>query len=215
MNNLPNPNKSLGQHWLSDVDSLNIICSYAELSPKDIVLEVGPGTGTLTEVLLATGAKIVAIEIDQKLADSLRVKFAGQINSKQLVILSDDIRQFDFDYFKSDYKIVANVPYYLTSFLIRRLTDAKNKPLVTVLLIQKEVAERLTALPGEMSLLSLSTQLNFSIMAKEILPAYLFLPPPKVDSQIVVLEKYQTVMFNDIDYQKLIKFMALAFNQKT
>ncbi len=214
MSKLPYANKILGQHWLSDNNSLDTICSYAELSKDDIVIEIGPGSGTLTKKLLDFGVRVTAFEIDKNLVNQLKIKFASQIKDGSLTVILTDVRQFDFDSFKSDYKVVANIPYYLTSFLIRKLADSKNKPIVDVLLIQKEVAQRLIAIPGEMSLLSLSTQLNFTISAKEILPAYLFVPPPKVDSQIVVLKPYQTAIFSDINYQELIKFMTLAFIQK-
>ncbi len=206
--------KSLGQHWLKDNYILDLIVEEAELSPDQLVLEIGPGTGNLTEKLLTKSDNVTAVELDERLINKLVKRFNDQILLGHLRILNEDIRYFDFNNIKESYKIVANIPYYLTSYLIRLLADSSNKPDLVVLLIQKEVAERLSALPGKMSLLSVVAQLNFDIKKGELVPAYLFEPIPKVDSQIVILSKKNKNILDNIDSKELIKFISLGFSMR-
>lgn len=177
------PNKSLGQHWLKDREVLAHIADCAEITPDDTVLEIGPGLGTLTSVLLARAKKVVAVEFDGKLAK----KLPGQFPGKNLEVIQSDILSFDLSDLPPGYKVVANVPYYITSKIIQLLMTAENKPTLTVLLVQKEVAERLAARPGDMSILAVSAQLFAEAHLGDIVPAILFTPPPKVDSQVVIL----------------------------
>lgn len=177
------PNKSLGQHWLKDREVLAHIADCAEITLDDTVLEIGPGLGTLTSVLLARAKKVVAVEFDGKLAK----KLPGQFPGKNLEVIQSDILSFDLSDLPPGYKVVANVPYYITSKIIQLLMTAENKPSLTVLLVQKEVAERLAAQPGDMSILAVSAQLFAEAHLGDIVPAILFTPPPKVDSQVVIL----------------------------
>lgn len=176
--------KSLGQHWLKDRTILASIADAAKISPSDTVLEIGPGLGTLTSELLRRAKKVVAVELDQNLAN----KLPGQFPGKNLEVVHQDILSYNLDDLPSSYIVVANVPYYITSKIVHMLLTAKNKPKRVVLLVQKEVAERLAALPGNMSILAISAQAYADVSLGEIVPAAYFTPPPKVDSQVVILD---------------------------
>lgn len=183
--------KSLGQHWLQDKSTLEAIVDAAELKLGETVLEIGPGTGTLTEVLLSKDVKVVAVEKDGALAR----KLSNKINNRQFYLKEGDILQFDLSQLPPGYKVVANIPYYLTSNLIRLLSEASNPPNLMVLLVQKEVAQRLAAKPGQMSLLSVSAQLYHEVNLGREIPAQLFVPPPKVNSQVVILHRRPKPLF--------------------
>ena len=176
--------KELGQHWLRDRDTLAAIADEADIQSGETVLEIGPGLGTLTSELLRHGARVTAVEYDADLAR----KLPGQFPGKELTVVNQDILQFDLAQLPSDYKVVANVPYYITSKIVEKLVRAEHKPSIAVLLVQKEVAERLAAKPGDMSLLALSAQLFTHVRLGVFVPRELFTPPPKVDSQVIVLE---------------------------
>ncbi len=176
-------NTSLGQHWLRDRDMLAGIADAAEIEPGDTILEIGPGLGTLTSELLRRTDTVIAVEYDEALAR----KLPGQFPGKQLKVVNDDILQFDLTTLPADYKVVANVPYYITSKIVEKLVTATNKPSIAVLLVQKEVAERIAAGPGDMSLLGLSAQLYAETVLDIEVPREFFTPPPRVDSQVVVL----------------------------
>src|SRR5919202_6409236 len=148
------PKKSLGQHWLHDRVILADIADAAELTKNDTVLEIGPGLGTLTSELLRRAGKVIAVEFDEALA----AKLPGQFPGKNLEIIHSDILTFDLSRLPRGYKVVANVPYYITSKIVQYLMTAVNKPTTVVLLVQKEVAERLAATPGDMSILAISAQ---------------------------------------------------------
>ena len=177
-------NKSLGQHWLRDRDTLAHIAISADLKPDDTVLEIGPGLGTLTSELLRRAGKVIAVEFDSELARKLPAQFPG----KNLEVVQGDILKFDLSTMPIGYKVVANVPYYITSKIVKMLMTDANKPSITVLLVQKEVAERLAAEPGKMSILAISAQVFADVTLGDKVPAVLFTPPPKVDSQVVILK---------------------------
>jgi 16S rRNA (adenine1518-N6/adenine1519-N6)-dimethyltransferase len=175
------PKKSLGQHWLRDQAALAEMCDAAEIVANDTVLEIGPGLGTLTELLTSRAKSVIAVEFDETLAQAL----PGVVPAENLVSEHQDILRFDLTTLPENYKIVANIPYYLTSNLIRMISESINPPQLAVLLIQKEVAERVVAAPGQMSLLSVSAQFYWESSAGRVVEAELFDPPPKVDSQIL------------------------------
>ena len=178
------PNKSLGQHWLTDRDVLGSIADWAEIKPEDTVLEIGPGLGTLTSELLRRAKKVIAVEFDPELAR----KLPGQFPGKNLEVVHQDILSYDLSQLPAGYKVVANVPYYITSKIVQMLMTSTNKPSTTVLLVQKEVAERIAARSGDMSILAISAQVYAEAYLGDVVPAALFTPPPKVDSQIVILQ---------------------------
>ena len=136
------PNKKLGQHWLHDMASLEMITAAGGVADGDNVLEIGPGLGTLTDVLISKEANITAGKYDSALAESLTKKYAAEPKVK---VISQDIRRFNFNDLPTNYKIVANIPYYLTSVLLRLISETDNPPYIAVLLVQKEVAERVCA----------------------------------------------------------------------
>jgi 16S rRNA (adenine1518-N6/adenine1519-N6)-dimethyltransferase len=207
MPNLPFARKSLGQHWLLDKDSLRSVCLAADLSSTDTVLEIGPGIGSLTELLARQVKKVVAVELDEKLASEL----LERISANNVEVISQDILEFDLTTMPRGYKLVANIPYYLTSHLLQVLSESANPPVLAVLLIQKEVAERVTAKPGDMSLLSVSTQLYWEVSSGWVIPAKLFTPPPKVDSQILILQRRPTAPFGDINLKDYLRIVKAGF----
>jgi len=204
------PNKSLGQHWLRDREVLAHIADCAELSANDTVLEIGPGLGTLTSELLRRAKKVVAVEYDSELARKLPAQFPG----KNLEVINSDILTFDLSKMPKDYAVVANVPYYITSKIVQLLMTADNKPRIAVLLVQKEVAERLAAQPGKMSILSISAQIFADVYLGDIVPAVFFTPPPKVDSQVVILETKKTPFLTDINEKDFFRVVKAGFSAK-
>ena len=204
------PNKSLGQHWLHDRDVLAYIADVAEISPTVTVLEIGPGLGTLTSELLRRAARVLAVEFDSELAR----KLPGQFPGKSLSVINEDILQFDLSVLPPDYKVVANVPYYITSKIVQKLMTADNRPSTTVLLVQKEVAERIAARPGDMSILGMSAQVYAEASLGDIVPAELFTPPPKVDSQVVILETRTTPLVQPADEKAFFRVVKAGFSAK-
>lgn len=200
-------NKSLGQHWLTDRSILASIAEAAELEAHDTVLEIGPGLGTLTSELLRRAGRVVAVEFDSELAR----KLPGQFPGKELIVINQDILRFDLSSLPSGYKVVANVPYYITSKIIEMLMTAANKPSVAVLLVQKEVAERLAARPGDMSILAVSAQIYAEAeRGIQVGKAY-FTPPPKVDSQVVILRTRPVPLVSPEDERALFRVVKAGF----
>jgi 16S rRNA (adenine1518-N6/adenine1519-N6)-dimethyltransferase len=208
--NDPIPKKSLGQHWLNDPASLQAMCDAAEVTAEDTVLEIGPGLGTLTKLLIEQAREVVAVEFDEYLAREL----PRRINSSSLTVKQQDILSFDYTSLPADYKVVANIPYYLTSNLIRVLSETPNQPSVAVLLVQKEVAQRVDAQPGDMSLLSVTAQFYWRTGVGPIVRAELFTPPPKVDSQILIMERRPEPLFPDVDSAKFFRLVKAGFHER-
>jgi 16S rRNA (adenine1518-N6/adenine1519-N6)-dimethyltransferase len=202
--------KSLGQHWLHDRKTLADIAGYADLKPDDIVLEIGPGLGTLTSELLKKAGKVIAIEFDKKLADNLSKQFPG----KNLEVVSGDILSFNLDDMPNGYKVVANIPYYITNKIIQMLLTAKNKPGTAVLLVQKEVAERIAAGPGKMSILAISAQVFAEVELGTVVPKAMFTPAPKVDSQVVILKTREATLMNDIGQADFFRVVKAGFSSR-
>lgn len=205
-----NQRKELGQHWLKDKYSLQAMIDSAEVKASDNVLEIGPGTGLLTDELVTIGANITALEFDHTLAQQLLFKYASNKNVK---VVEGDIRKFDFASLPDRFKIVANIPYYLTANLFRKLIDSEVKPSIASLLVQKEVAERASAVPSKMSFLAVALQVFYQIRVGEIVPAHLFEPPPKVDSQILVLEQRETSLVEADKIEDFLTLVKTGFDQ--
>ncbi|MFY9227990.1 MAG: 16S rRNA (adenine(1518)-N(6)/adenine(1519)-N(6))-dimethyltransferase RsmA [Candidatus Microsaccharimonas sp.] len=204
------PKKSLGQHWLKDRVVLAGIAETAEILPTDTVLEIGPGLGTLTSELLRRGEKVVAVELDEELAAKLPAQFPG----KNLEVINEDILEYDLSVLPTGYVVVANVPYYITSKIIHKLMTSANKPRRIVLLIQKEVAERLAAGPGNMSILAISAQIYGEVTLDQEVPAEYFTPPPKVDSQVVVITTHTQPLVSNEDEKKFFRLVKAGFSAK-
>lgn len=210
MSNENVPKKSLGQHWLMDAATLAGIADAAELTPADTVLEIGPGLGTLTSVLVARAGQVVAAELDTELVHAL----PERVPAANLQVVQADILRFDLTQLPPGYKVVANIPYYLTSNLIRVLSESSNPPERAVLLVQKEVAERVVARPGSMSLLSVTAQWYWEVSLGAMVPARLFTPPPKVDSQVLILVRRLAPPFPLADTRAFFRLVKAGFSQR-
>lgn len=210
MSAMPPTKKSLGQHWLSDKPSLLAMCEGVALTPTDTVLEVGPGPGTLTAQLVAQAKQVIAVEFDRDLATQL----PGRVTAPNLTVIEQDILRFDLTTLPVGYKVVANIPYYLTSNLLRILCESSNPFSKAALLMQKEVTERVCAKPGAMSLLSVSVQFYCEAHAGLLVPAELFTPPPKVDSQILLLTRRQTSLYPDVHTKEFFRIVRAGFAQR-
>jgi 16S rRNA (adenine1518-N6/adenine1519-N6)-dimethyltransferase len=207
---IPLAKKSLGQHWLNDDATLRSIVTAAGLTKSDTVLEVGPGLGSLTTKLVDAAHQVIAVELDSVLINSLELN----VPAPNLRIIQQDILSFDLTSLPPNYIVVANIPYYLTSNLLRVLCESTNPFLRAVLLIQKEVAERVVAAPGKMSVLSVSVQYYCEARLGQVVPASLFSPPPKVDSQLLILEKRPQPLFRGIDSKMFFRIVKAGFAQR-
>ncbi len=206
----PPTKKSLGQHWLHDDDSLDAMLTAASIGPNDIVLEIGPGPGALTAKLTARARQVIAVEFDANLAHELPMR----VPAANLRVVQQDILQFDLSALPPGYKVAANIPYYLTSNLLRVLCEAPNHFSQAALLVQKEVAERVCAAPGDMSLLSVAVQFYAEASLGALVPAELFTPPPKVDSQILQLRYRETPLFPGVDIKVFFRIVKAGFSQR-
>ncbi|MFA5722205.1 MAG: 16S rRNA (adenine(1518)-N(6)/adenine(1519)-N(6))-dimethyltransferase RsmA [Candidatus Paceibacterota bacterium] len=210
-----NKQKRLGQVFLKDQGIIKKIIQAGEIKPKDQILEIGPGKGILTQALIETEADIVAIEKDRELIGFLKNKFKNHLNLK---IVYGDIR----DFFKKDedrklkrnYKVIGNIPYYLTSHLIQLLLESENQPQDIILMIQKEVAQRIVEQPPKMNLLAASIQ----FYAKSGIICYVsknsFSPKPKIDSAVIKITPIKTKEnTNKILVKKFFTMIKAGFKQ--
>lgn len=207
------PKKSLGQNWLVDEATLARIVAAAELTQQDTVLEIGPGLGSLTRHLAEEAGRVVAVELDGALIPPLGRVMAGYAH---VSIVHGDILSLDPSALvdTGSYKVVANLPYYITSSVVRRLLEAAVRPSLIVLTVQREVAQRMTAAPGQMSLLAVSVQFygRPSIVAQ--IKAGAFYPVPKVDSAVVRLDPYSHPAVEVADRKQFFAVVKAGFSQK-
>jgi 16S rRNA (adenine1518-N6/adenine1519-N6)-dimethyltransferase len=222
------PSKGLGQNFLVDDNALRKVADAAEISEGDVILEVGPGLGSLTRYLGTAARQVIAVELDEKLLPALHETLAPFKNVE--IVVGDILEQNPAELLKErrmtgnrrpssvprppSYKVVANIPYYITSALIRHLLEAEIKPGSMVLTVQKEVAQRICEQPPNMSLLALSVQVYGKPKVAAKISAGAFYPPPKVDSAVVKIDLYPKPL---IDYALLPTFFRLAkagFSQK-
>lgn len=201
-------NKGLGQHFLVDRDSLEAVMAAGELERTDTVLEIGPGLGVLTRPLTRVVDKVVAVEMDRELAMLLERDKPGNLE-----ILKEDILHADLSGLPDAYKVVANIPYYLTSQIFRLFLGNDNKPALMAVLIQKEVAERIAAGPGQMSVLALSVQYYGEPRMMATVERHKFWPPPKVNSAVLQVRVYDKPAF-EADSQKLFRLIKAGFGEK-
>ena len=179
--------KSLGQNFLMHARTAERIAEAAGLTPDDVVLEIGPGTGMLTRALLARAKKVVAIEADRELYDELVETFAEALGEGRLILIYGDVRTFDpGEFFDGPYKVVANIPYYITGELVRRFLTVERQPSSITFLVQKEVAERIARTKKE-SILSLSVKAYGVPKYAFTVPRGAFTPAPKVDSAVLTI----------------------------
>jgi 16S rRNA (adenine1518-N6/adenine1519-N6)-dimethyltransferase len=208
--------KSLGQHFLNSDYAPKKMCDAANLEKGDIVLEIGPGTGALTKEILARGAQVVALEADMRAIESLQETFSIEIAEKQLILHHHDARKINpaqFGLINQGYKVVANIPYYISGLLFRTLLESDCQPNTLIFLVQKEVATRIARDKKE-SLLSLSVKVFGD-------PTYIctvsrghFTPPPKVDSAIIAVSAISQDKLASIKKEDFFDILHLGFGQK-
>lgn len=210
--------KSLGQHFLIDKQVLHSIVSAAQLTPEDTVIEVGPGLGVLTQEMARLAERVVAVEADSELATALDEILRPFANVR--VICSDILQtdpaslsaSTDFDLTTSRYKVVANIPYYITSPILRHFLEASPKPCLMVIMVQKEVGKAIVAQPGEMSLLAVSVQFYGEPSIIDYVPAQSFYPPPKIDSAILRIELYEQPPVQVPDNDRFFEVVRAGFS---
>ena len=210
--------KSLGQHFLHNPYYLGFIANSADIKKDDTVLEIGPGEGTLTEVLLTHGANVIAIEKDRRLIPLLQKRFAGQA----VEIIEADALDFEIAKLKiKNFKVVGNIPYYITGALLKKFLSAKKQPDCLVFLVQKEVAERICAKSKVKSQKSKESVLSLSIKAYgtpkhiKMLPRGAFTPAPRVDSAILLVEHISRKNFKNAAHEKrFFELVRAGFAQK-
>lgn len=207
------PRKSLGQNFLMDQRFLSRILEAAELSAQDQVLEIGPGLGGLTRALAERAGRVTAVELDGKLVAALKETLSDLPN---VTLVNADILDLDIgeNMGRAPYKVVANLPYNITSVALRHLLGASPRPSLLVLMVQKEVAQRIVAEPGEMSLLAVSVQFYGQPRLVTKVPAGAFFPVPKVDSAILRIETFPQPMAAEADSPRFFSLARAGFGQR-
>jgi 16S rRNA (adenine1518-N6/adenine1519-N6)-dimethyltransferase len=211
------PKKSLGQNFLRDKKVLERIIGSADLKPDELVVEVGPGEGVLTRELVRKIEKVIAIEIDRNLAENLKKNFAG---NKKIEIINNDILKINLPelilHYKLEarsYKLIANIPYYITSPIIQLFLETKYPPKEMILMVQKEVAERICAKPGEMSILAVSVQYYAKAELLFYVDKKAFYPVPEVDSAIIRVT-HNSERVSPEERKKLFRVVKAGFSSR-
>jgi 16S rRNA (adenine1518-N6/adenine1519-N6)-dimethyltransferase len=210
--------KSLGQNFLKSEKALKQIVEASQIKKGDLVLEIGPGRGALTKKLLEAGANVLAIEKDETLADELNIFLSEYSNNNQLKIIKADVLEFypsDFSELKN-YKLVANIPYYITGALTEKFLTEKNHPTSITFLVQKEVAERIIARDKKESILSISVKVFGKPKYISTVPAGAFVPAPKVDSAVIHISEISNKIFeqNKITEERFFEVVKAGFAHK-
>jgi 16S rRNA (adenine1518-N6/adenine1519-N6)-dimethyltransferase len=207
------PKKSLGQNFLQDDYALHQVIEAAQITPQDVVLEIGPGLGSLTRYLAVSAHTVVAVELDSLLISPLK-QVVNQFPNVH--VIQGDILNLDPVELVSqaEYLVVANIPYYITSALIRHLLEARRPPKRLVLTVQQAVARRICALPGGMGLLSISVQVYGQPEIIAHIPASAFFPSPKVDSTIIRIELYPSPLIPSYQLEAFFHLIKAGFSQK-
>ncbi len=208
--------RSLGQNFLTSEVVPNWMCEAGEVKKGEIILEIGPGTGMLTKTLLGRGAKIIAIEADSRAIDKLNETFAEEIKNEQLIIHHGDAREITPEKLglkDRQFKVVANIPYYLSGFLLRTLLENPTQPCHLTFLIQKELAERIARDKKE-SILSLSVKVFGNPVYKKTVSRGHFFPKPKVDSAILSIYNINNDYFTNLNKDLFFKIVHLGLGQK-
>ncbi len=208
----------LGQHFLTAAPIAVSVADGADVSSQDVVLEIGTGKGILTDILLKRGARVIAIEKDLKFFSLLTDRFHDELKEGRLTLVMEDIRSLDLETLKlhgKGYKVVANIPYYLTSMIIRKFLSDTNQPSTMSLLIQKEVAERIVANKGKESILSLAVKVYGTPRIIRRVSRNLFSPPPAVDSAILSITDISKKFFTrTCTEEKFFMLVRAGFSSK-
>ncbi|MFA5934005.1 MAG: 16S rRNA (adenine(1518)-N(6)/adenine(1519)-N(6))-dimethyltransferase RsmA [Candidatus Paceibacterota bacterium] len=210
--------KSLGQNFLKSKSALSAMVSAGDINAGDIVLEIGPGKGALTERMLLFAGKVIAIEKDDVLIPLLKEKFAKEIKSGKLDLIHRDALEFDpevLKFYEHSYKLIANIPYYITGAIFKKfLEETTHQPETIVLLVQKEVSDRIVARDGKESILSISVKAYGTPKYIKKIPARDFSPAPKVDSAIIAIENISKKNFKDISEKRFFEILKTGFAHK-
>lgn len=210
--------KSLGQHFLTSDAIARDIVAAANLKRDDIALEVGPGKGFLTGHLLRAAGKIIAVEADTRMVKYLKDKFAKELRIGKLELVHQDILSFDPTSYRlpdTGYKLVANIPYYITGEILRKFLGGEPQPSRMALLVQKEVAERIVAFGGKESILSLSIKAYGAPRIAGYVPARFFTPQPDVDSAILAVEDISRERFKTgVEESRFFRALKQGFSHK-
>lgn len=218
MTSLPNPKrlfnqrKALGQHYLRDKRYLGSVLRAARLSPTDTVIEIGPGRGVLTSELINRVRRVVAVELDSALVKGLRDRFESTSN---LEVVEGDARLVHPQTLLGGlepYKVVANLPYYAASRIVRSFLESTHRPQLLVVMVQKEVATQMVARPGKMTLLSVGIQFFGEPRVVTSIPPKAFNPPPKVMSSIVSIQVYEQPPIEVDDISRFFSFVRGGFS---
>lgn len=201
--------RSLGQNFLKSEKALTSIVRAGNIDPTDTILEIGPGTGALTEKLLGTGAKVIAVEKDDELFKNLKEKFKNE----NLELVHGDILDLETSQLPA-YKLIANIPYNITGAILEKFLSANNKPSLCVLLVQKEVAERIVARDGKESILSISVKAYGTPRYVERVLAGSFVPAPQVDSAIIAIENISADFFQNFSELEFFRLLKAGFKAK-
>ncbi|MBI4786869.1 MAG: ribosomal RNA small subunit methyltransferase A [Chloroflexi bacterium] len=212
------PRKKWGQNFLTDRRILTSIADAADVNARDTVLEIGPGLGHLTRVLATRAAHVVAVEVDADLADRLQNQFLGELN---IIIYHGDILQREPAEWiwagnipAPRFKVVANLPYYITSAILRHLLEADRKPSVVVVMVQRQVAQRMMAKPPDMNLLAVSVQFYARVRLVRTIAPGAFYPKPKVESAVVRLDVYDTPPLHVADPSDFFELVRAGFGER-
>ena len=203
--------KGLGQNFLIDEKAFDMIIGAADLKPSDNVIEVGPGTGFLTEKLIEKAGCVIAVEYDANMVRLLEKRFKDVKNLT--IIHSDILRTKDYGLRTKLYKVVANIPYYITSPLIKHFLQSDLQPEMMVLLVQKEVAEKVCGITGK-SLITIETQLFGKPEIIGIVPSSSFYPAPKVDSAILKIDVFKKPLVPENQLSDFLRIVKFGFSQK-
>lgn len=198
--------KSLGQNFLKSEPALNMMCTAGEVNNKDIILEIGPGKGALTKKLLEKSMRVVAIEKDRDLIELLKEKFAKEIEENKLILIEEDILDLNINktnFKKGKYKIIANIPYNITGGILKKFLSDDIKPERMILLVQKEVAQRIVAKDNKESILSISVKCYGTPKYIMKVEKRFFSPSPKVDSAIISITNISNNNFKNKKVEEL------------
>ena len=204
--------KSFSQNFLTDPYVVKDILSVAGVGPETVVLEIGPGLGMMTRELVKQAERVVAVELDRNLAELLPRLVQ---HPEKLQVVESDILEFDpSTALPEKYVVVANLPYHITSPALRHLLGAKHKPERMVVMVQREVAERIAAKPGDTSLLSIMVQIHARVELVSVVPSDAFYPVPKVDSAVLKLDIYDQPPLDIDDTENFLKLVAAGFSRR-
>ena len=210
--------KSLGQNFVTSHAVAQDIIAAAHITPDDVVLEIGPGKGFLTEGLLQKAKKVIAVEKDGRMVEYLKDKFREEIRNGKLELIHQDILSFDpagCGLRVTGYKLIANIPYYITGEILRTFLSGDTQPSLMVLMVQKEVAERIVARDGKESILSMSVKAYGTPRYIQKVPARYFSPEPNVDSAVLLIENISKNNFTNTEDEKMFfELMKRGFAHK-